>query len=361
MKYAVETQALLALLRAALWETPPDEALFPLSADAWQRVFRLAEEQTVTAVAYRALARLPEAMLPPEALIIRWVATTDRIVRHNRTMDAVLRRLCSAFWAEGLRPILLKGQASAECYPQPLLRQAGDIDLYFPQNGDAQRAEAWVRRQGVHVEREPDGSIYYMWGGVKVEHHPRLLDLYNPRLQPLLQDAEVSEGFVVRPIGDDAFPVEIPAPALEMLMLSSHILKHAMGHGIGLRQLCDVACLCRSIPSASYGEAFHRLCRETGLERWQRLLHGCLRDDFRLSAAELPYADASASSQALMRIVLRGGNFGQYASARSQAAVAPWHRKCRTAAAFVRHLGFSLRYAPSEAFWMVAQLLRGQV
>ena len=360
MKYAVETQALLALLRAALWETPPDEALFPLSADAWQRVFRLAEEQTVTAVAYRALARLPEAMLPPEALIIRWVATTDRIVRHNRTMDAVLRRLCSAFWAEGLRPILLKGQASAECYPQPLLRQAGDIDLYFPQNGDAQRAEAWVRRQGVHVEREPDGSIYYMWGGVKVEHHPRLLDLYNPRLQPLLQDAEVGEGFVVRPLGTDAFPAEVPAPALEMLMLSSHILKHAMGHGVGLRQLCDVACLCGTLSPASYGETFRELCRQTGLERWQRLLHACLCSEFHLSASALPFAAAAASSEPLMDIVLRGGNFGQHASARSLADMAPWRRKCRTATAFVRHLGFSLRYAPSEAFWMVAQLLRGQ-
>ena len=361
MNYDVETQVLLALLRAALWKTPPDVALFPLSPEAWQRVFRLAEEQTVTALAYDGLDCLPEAMLPPEDLVMRWLAATDRIVRHNRTMNTVLRRLCNAFWAEGLRPVLLKGQASAQCYRHPLLRQAGDIDLYFPHSGDAQRAEAWVRRQGVHVERESDGSIYYIWCGVKVEHHPRLLDLYNPRLQSLVQGAEVHEGFVVRPIGDDAFPVEIPAPALEMLMLSSHILKHAMGHGIGLRQLCDVACLCRSIPSASYGEAFHRLCRETGLERWQRLLHGCLRNDFRLSAADLPFPDASASSQALMRIVLRGGNFGQYASARSQAAVAPWHRKCRTATAFVRNLGFSLRYAPSEAFWMVAQLLRGQV
>lgn len=360
MVYDNDTSLLLCLVRSALWQTPPDLSAIPApDAAAWQRVFRMANEQTVAALACRGLDFLPESLLPPEDLILRWVAVADRIERRNRTVNAVLRELSAAFAAEGLFPVVLKGQASAQCYCQPLLRQSGDIDLYFPHDGDARRAETWVRRHGAHIEREADGSMFYTWRGVKVEHHPRLIDLYHPRLQRMLRRAEAQWGFAERSIAGEGFGVKVPAPALEMLMLSSHILKHAMGRGIGLRQLCDVAVACQSIPSASYGEAFHRLCRATHTVRWQRLLHACLTDDLHLSPADLPFAGAAASSAPLMRIVLSGGNFGQHGAAPAPGA-RPWRRKMRTAAAFLRNLGFSLRYAPAEVFWMLAQLCRGQ-
>ena len=47
-----EFQALLALVRAGLWERY-DEAMasfFPLKSDGWERVFMLARQQTVTGI-----------------------------------------------------------------------------------------------------------------------------------------------------------------------------------------------------------------------------------------------------------------------------------------------------------------------
>ncbi len=208
MELSSEHKALFSLLRAGLWEREPDDlSPFPLTDAQWWDVYRMAVRQTVTGIVCRGLHHLPEALLPGDALMIRWVAETDRIERKNRRMDAVVCLLTQRMGRNGLHPVLLKGQGVAAFYEHPLTRECGDIDLCFLSEEEEREAAELMRRAGCRTEKQPDGSNCYSWQGVEVEHHTRLFDLHNPLLKGYLSALVREHGFTeFRPGGRDGLP-----------------------------------------------------------------------------------------------------------------------------------------------------------
>lgn len=354
--------ALLVLLRSGLWERDADDlSLFPLREETWEAVFRLSLRQTVTGVVWQGVCRLPDRLLPPERLLLRWLAEADAIERKNRQTNRLLGFLYERFTQSGLTPVLQKGQAVASYYEQPLLRTCGDIDLCFPAKNAFASAVAAAQRLGVSLSTEADDSLHYMYEGICVEHHPRLIDIASPFRHRYLEALERREGFasVCLPgVGERA--IRVPSPLLTLLMLNSHILKHVLGRGIGLRQLCDLArachCLHTTVDVAAWEEALHRL----GLWRWSRLLHSFLREFLGLPASCLPEQGDLLPTDALLGVILRGGNFGRYRSGSNPASLPVWRRKMQTARSFASNIRFSCTYAPGEAFWTFAGLLKGQ-
>lgn len=357
-----ELTALFLLLRAGLWERPVEAVpgIFPLSAEEWKRVYTLARRQTVTGWTYRGLNRFPDEWYPPETLMFRWTVDVDRIERTGRKANAAVESLFAFFTAQGLQPVLLKGQGVAGYYDFPLLREAGDIDLYFPDAAQARRAGQLIRERQIPVSRKADGSLSYYWQTVEVEHHPRLFDLRNPFLRQLLYEAEQKYGFTAQALSPQC-TVNVPSGVLNLLLLNTHILKHAVGNGIGLRQLCDMARACHHLHGRPGIEALQGLISRAGLTRWSSLLHAFLVNDLGMDATLLPYPEKPVHTGALRNLVVEGGNFGQHREGCENRAKDGWRRKWHTATSFVRHIGFSGRYAPAEAFWTVADLIKGQV
>lgn len=365
MRLGKEQCALLALVRAGLWEQPPTETdgLFRLPATAWGEVLAEARRQTVAGIACHGLQHLPDRLLPPLPLLTQWVAETDGIERRNRLMNQVLDELYTLFRRAGLNAVLLKGQGVARMYGSPLLRTCGDIDFCFQQPAEWETARTLIERTGCPTTPEADGSLFYRWKGIEVEHHPRLCELRSPALQrtvrQLAADTPMQETELPH---DTPIAATVPPPALNLLLLSTHILKHVLGRGIGLRQLCDMACACRRYPHTP--EAMNELrllYRRTGLERWGRLL-----DTFLVQYLGMPdecsaYPPDTEGASLLLDIVLRGGNFGQYHLQRVQAVHTPaWRHKWDTAAAFWHNSRFACRYAPHQALHTFIHLTLGQ-
>lgn len=375
MELSSEHKALFSLLRAGLWEREPDDlSPFPLTDAQWWNVYRMAVRQTVTGIVCRGLHHLPEALLPGDALMIRWVAETDRIERKNRRMDAVVCLLAQRMGRNGLHPVLLKGQGVAAFYEHPLTRECGDIDLCFLSEEEEREAAELMRRVGCRTEKQPDGSNCYSWQGVEVEHHTRLFDLHNPLLKVYLSALVREHGFTeFRPGGRDGLPegnqsgefpatISVPSPLPNLLLLNAHLLKHLLGHGVGLRQFCDMARAYHTLCGSYSPEGLEAVHRRTGLLRWSAQLHTFLTEYLGLHRAELPYADTDAySSPELLRIVLEGGNFGQYGGTKGKASQARWERKLRTFLSFWKHRGFSSAYARKEAFWISVRLIIGNL
>lgn len=371
MNLSLEHKALFCLLRAGLWETVPDDlSLFPLTDARWWNVYRMATRQTVTGIVYRGLHHLPDALLPGEALMIRWVAETDRIERANRKMNTALERLVKLMNADGLHPVLLKGQGVAALYEYPLLRECGDIDLYFPSEEEERKAAELVRRFGCNIERQPDGSNSYRWQNVEVEHHFRLFDLSNPLLKGYLSALEGKCGFTALPLPGrrkegmrkTETTVSVPAPLLNLVMLNAHLLKHLMGHGIGLRQFCDMARAYHVLRGSYAPDELEFVYKKTGLLKWSVQLHTFLTERLGLNYGELPYIDTEAfTSPRLLHIVLEGGNFGQYGETKGKVSQARWERKLHTFFSFWKRRDFSGVYAPKEAFWTSIKLIIGNI
>lgn len=336
-------RALFALLQAGLWGTF-DEAVasaFPLSAGEWERVFTLARQQTVTGIAFRGLDFLPEEAAPPMGIMAKWMAHADRIEQSNRVMNETVARLYGHFASAGVEAVLQKGQGVAAMYPEPLLRECGDIDLYFPGHDGISDPLAGI--DGAVRERQPDDSWVYVVDGIIVEHHTDLLDIQSPRAKRYVKRLIEEKGFE-KVVTGDGVEVLVPAPEVNLLLLSSHILKHAFGVGIGLRQFCDYAVARRYYEGRVNEEEMREIWRMIGLEKWQGLLEGFL----------------VKKTGVLLDIVLKGGNFGVYSKDRENVPRARWARKVQTFKALMGNIGFAFRYAPGEWFWTTMQLLGGQ-
>lgn len=356
-----ETSAFLELLRAGLWQrAPQDMGHFPLSGREWEEVFRLARRQTVGGLVYQGLAVLPDELLPPPALLVRWVAEVDAIERSNRRMNRVLADCYGTYVRHGLHPVLQKGQGVARFYDEPLQRVCGDIDLYFPDSAEAREAVRLAGRPGRRARGMADGGVCCVWDGVEVEIHERLIDVYTPFARRRLAALEAAEGWQsFRLPGAPGLEVQAPAPLLNVLLLNTHILKHALGWGIGLRQFCDLARACHSLRGQLDADLLRHTLRRLGLGRWTRLLHAFLVEYVGLSPDSLPCDELGHTARPLLDIVLRGGNFGLYAAGRAGLRTV-WARKLRTSRSYVRNVGFAARYAPQEAFWTFVRLSKGQ-
>lgn len=354
-------RALLVLLRAGLWEKQPDDLnAFPISADEWEEVYQEARRQTVVGLVYRGIRYLSEEMLPPQRLMFRWIVDIDRIEQRNASMNRHLLELTCLLEEKGISPIVQKGQGVAAWYEQPLLRECGDIDLYFPKEEDRKKAEEWLLEQGHGLERKADGSSTYRWRQIEVEHHPALFDLQRPGVQACLQNWIAEKGFEIRKIGVEG-EIRIPAPELNLLLLNVHILKHALGRGIGLRQFCDLARAYHVLGKQVNGEEIRYMYEQAGIRKWSGLLHAFLVEVLGLPTERLPYVEEKAVSvKPLMDIVWQGGNFGKYGKYGSIEGQSVFARKWNTCRAFGKNVRFSLRYAPGEAFHTFRQLLMGQ-
>lgn len=355
------TSALLVLLRAGLWKQAVDDlTLFPLSVEEWRGVYEEARRQTVTGLVYQGISSLPDEWMPPQKELFRWAVDIDRIEQRNKMMNRTLLHLTSLLEKQGFCPIVLKGQGIAALYEEPLWRECGDIDLFFPCPDDRQKAEAWLVEQGLALERKPDGSTEYAWQQIAVEHHSDLFDLQSPRVQGFLEELVSAKGFGCLDM-DHGQSIRVPSPEVSLLLLNSHILKHALGKGIGLRQLCDFARAYAVWGKQVDGEDVKRIYRNTGIGKWSRLLHAFLTEVLGMPAEYLPYQEEKKeSAEPLWNIVLRGGNFGQHGKEGKMQPGPTWRRKWNTCRAFWQNAGFSLKYAPDEAIHLFGQLVKGQ-
>ena len=362
MQIDAEHNALFTLVRSGLWETAVEPPSLPLSDDSWSRIFEIARNQTVSGIAYRGLQYLPDEMLPPIQVMMRWMAEVDRMERNSHAIDTANIQLSQLFQSQGLTPITVKGQGVARLYEHPELRQAGDIDLFFTTKEEFEKAAKIVESQIATIKKKPDGSISYTFGGFEVEHHRCIVDLCRPSSARFLAQYAAENGYINQPITlEPATAITVPSPATNLLVLNAHIMKHAIGSGIGLRQLCDMARACHIYSHLADIKEMVEVYRAAGIDRWSRLLHAFLVQHLGLPADEQPYSTPLSDAAPLLRIIMDGGNFGHHRkTAQKPGNQSELRRKIKTAGNFARAAKFSCKYAPIEAIFTVSSLFIGQ-
>ena len=320
--------SLKLLLRLLRGESPPPS----LDEGGWMELIRTAGRQTVTGLLYKAAEHFPESCGFSERALFTLMTEVNKIVNRNLKLAEVEKEVMGILHSGGLQPLVMKGSTCAARYPSPELRTGGDIDIYIPEV-DFPRAVELFSAAG--LEWKPDSSVDFILRGCEVELHRKYFDLHLPESQ-------------LPPVG---------TPEAELLMLSSHILKHACGVGVGLRQIIDFSLAYKAYPG-DY-EELHELFDRCGLRRWDALLLSFVKD----------YIDPSievrkpVDSAPLFRIVERGGNFGHFQSKRIESISdkSPLKRKFQTARLFLERLPFSFRYAPREILPLLAQLFCGNL
>ena len=226
---------LFSLLRSALLgET------CPIEIDNFAALLREAQRQAVDGLLY-ALPQLSvcEAERP---LLKQWIGGLFPLETANRQMNQVVVELARAFDAAHLRYVLLKGQSCAVVYPRPLLRRAGDIDIYLaPQHFE--EAKCVLQNLGFVFDHQTLLHEVFERKGVTVELHRALQPMQWP---PAVQHLKQMMHKEVDTVGEwqhfveiNGYNVPILPPHLNVVLLTAHIMVHATHLGIGLRQLVD--------------------------------------------------------------------------------------------------------------------------
>lgn len=334
------TSAFLSLVRSGLWDRPLSEeeysSLLLLSSEEWEAVWSMAGRQTVTGLLDAAFELLPQQVTIPPKLDYAAMADADRLTAAHARQKAAVEELTAFFGRYGLTPVYLKGLEAAALYSRPELRELGDIDVYFPE-ADFEKALAAIRTHAADtLYHTPDDSVHFSFRGIDVDVHPSYFDLATP--------AES-----LPPVG---------SPEARLFMLNVHILKHACGIGIGLRQLCDMS---RAYARLDYSEEQYRFyCEKSGILRWTRLLSSFLRTYLGADSAPL-FGEPALKPGRLFHIVRRGGNFGHHLSGRRAALERhPFLRKADTFYRFLQAIPFSLRFAPGQSLSLMKTLFLGQ-
>lgn len=306
--------ALFSLLRSAIWERPIENLNhFPLKETEWKTLFDISIEQTIDGIIYDGVQNLPPELFPPREIMLTWVVRINKIEESNKQMNFCIQEQVSFFKNLRVEAILLKGQAIASYYPNPLHRLCGDIDWYFPRSKHSKQVANQLRSKGIKVKNQTSNCISYHWRNCPVEQHSNLFDIHYPFARRTL-NKKVNQQLLTEkfPLAENGTYTLLP-PNLNILHVNIHILKHLLAFGIGLRQICDLAILYHRLHLQYDKEDLYNTYKKVDILAWTQVLHDLLVRYIDLPTEVLPFPlERNTNSDWLMEEILIMGNFGNY-------------------------------------------------
>ena len=211
------------LLKSALLDvnesSTPDTQHLSLSTQEWWSLFRLLQQNHVAALCYDVVAKIGV----PREVLIPWLSEREKAVDWYRHQSEVQQEIIDLMHRNGIETLVLKGTHLAKYYPEPELREFGDLDLYFYDRHDEADKLA-AKKLHVTVNNEVHHHTKYNYRGVTVESHYDFLNTHYPpsnrRFETLLKE-------------------QAPSPTFEVLFLLRHMAGHFAASRITLRDLVD--------------------------------------------------------------------------------------------------------------------------
>lgn len=346
-------QTYLSWLRYALWDGEilrdaqdhkPDESAF-------STLLALADRQKTRGLVFEALLRSGAPL--PEETAARMKQLLLRILATHRMLDAAVAKVMDTLRQAGIPAVLLKGQGVARYYPDPQLRECGDIDIYI----GPERLEEAVRVLTPLADKVDDGLLGKHWqlwiGQAEIELHQHTMIPYTQRQTRLFRTLE-AEGLRhdLVPMDFGGIRADTPEDTFNAFYLFYHAWHHFVQGGIGFRQLCDWMLLLHAQRDRIDRERLRTMLDGMQLLRpWQ--LFGCIAvHDLGLPEQEFPCYDPArfGKSRKVLAVILSEGNFGRGRQ--------PRHKRPKgyipgKAHSFCLHTGRFLqmfRIAPGEAW-----------
>lgn len=211
----------------------------------WPRVFADAGVNGVSAICYEAVKLLPSDRRPDFDLLLRWDLSAQWIREGFRCRNKRTQELHSLLESAGMEMLLLKGVTFADNYPQPELRECGDVD--FVGLPDFEACNAFLESQGVNLRMSHKRHASFLYRGVFFENHTLDPTGGYDRVHRRTIDL-ISEALPKAHRRQDAC-LELD-PVTQAVFLLKHIVQHVCycGGRIALRMILDLALLLRRHP-----------------------------------------------------------------------------------------------------------------
>ncbi len=341
------------LLKAGLWKQQADATLFESGVE-WLSIFTLAKSQSLLGIIFDGMHTLPEACMPERKIYLQWCSLVGKIEQSNSKLNAELKNIFSLYTLHGLTPVLLKGQGVAQNYPNPFHRQCGDIDVYLGSKQYREANKLILKDGGVENLEESNKHSGFQWHQIEVENHRIAASLSAPRANAYFQQLIKSWFPNGRTVTIDGFSTTVPPAEFDALFLLIHAVIHFLSGGIGLRQVCDWACLLHARQAELKHTEVAESYRRTGLTRAGKAFGYIAVEYLGLPLEELPFELGEKDKERgewLLNDILQTGNFGQFDRRRKIKPKGYWSGKWYTFTKIINRCRELGEFAPGEARW----------
>ena len=208
----------------------------------WERLRRLASEQTVVTLAAFALKANPDIDCPGKLRDAMISSMRGAAVKNYMRREHIMK-LLKRFEEEGIHAVLLKGYAIAGEYCSPECRVSADTDIWVAPK-DEEKACEFLKKQGFAVEPR------WKNGHHAVCHHPTMgcvelhVILYDEIVEEIWFNKTDGHEFICEPNekvdGEDGTYYTL-GKTDHLIFLTLHMIKHFIISGMSLRMMLDVA------------------------------------------------------------------------------------------------------------------------
>lgn len=206
----------------------------------FQKIYRLATEHMIAPVLYESVCLCEQFKSDDEALRQSWRKQTIATCMMQLKNDTELSKIYSHLEENDVHPLLVKGLVCRSLYNTPSARLSGDEDLLV--NPDEwEKCENALSEYGL-ISDESDGAVV-TWsgkGGIRLEVHRTLFPESSAAYGHLNEAFTSVFGESVNDVFCD-IKVNTLSPTHHFLYLLCHSIKHFLGSGFGVRQLCDIS------------------------------------------------------------------------------------------------------------------------
>lgn len=309
----------------------------------WEELFKESERQTVSGIAFEGVQKLPDTQRPPQMLLLEWIGLSEQIRQQNLVVDKQTREIWNQLKNDGLDAAILKGQGIATLYGELApYRQSGDIDIWV--RGGYQKVCDYVQRTHPTDDVAYHRFHYEYFDDTEVELHHRPTLMRN-----LLDDRKLAKWY--NSFGSDSFVYledkgfVVPSLEFNRIFILTHIYRHFLFEGIGLRQVMDYYFVLKNChPDITEKAEIGKTLKSFRMQRFAEAMMWILHTQLGLEEKYLICGMNEKEGRFVLNEIEQTGNFG-YTDSRYQ-----YRRffKIRRQLAHGAHL---LLHYPSEVIW----------
>ena len=221
------------LLKSALFGVPP--SIDKLSEGEWEVIYDYSKDQSVTALCFEAIAKLPEELRPSRSLFFHWAMFSEQTELKYREKKQRLAKFLQLIGNEP-KVLIIKGFSLARNYPVPSHRWCGDVDIFC--FGQSEKVDRIMETNGIEVDYSNPRHSMFRIDGLKFENHRFFLHHMDDEEEKLEQFI-LSEAEKCRSLSDKQ--IVLGTPLGNAVIILTHTERDFVFNreNIKLRALCD--------------------------------------------------------------------------------------------------------------------------
>ena len=205
-------------------------------------------------------------------------------------------------------------------YPNPLTRTSGDIDVWV--DGERNDIISFAKKKFSEVETSYH-HVEGKWNGcISIELHffPGFIfnPLYNHRLRKYFEQKKVEQFMHLVALPDITEKIPVPTSEFNVVFQLSHIFKHFISGGVGLRQVMDYYYVLKKFRDESLefrdsakSIELEKTLKYLGLKKFAGAVMYVMRMVFGMEEKYMIGPMDERRGNALLTSILKEGNFGQ--------------------------------------------------